>query len=123
MEAEDLRGSGRATMTEHIVGNPDALEDYTQRMQATLGPVRDSLFNYWVALTAFLSAEPNNFGDGGIASRSPRINQVIKDLEAFDAKPAAFAFALRQLDHFVPDDPGGRAWLATNNLGLFDALV
>src|SRR2546429_9873085 len=102
-------------MIEHIVGNPDSLEQYTQQTQATLGPLRESLFNYWLALKAFLSAKPNDFGDGSVPVRSASLNQNIESLEEFDAKPAAFAFALRGLDSLVPDKPGDRGRLHNFN--------
>ncbi|MGH8910097.1 MAG: hypothetical protein ACRD0K_27275 [Egibacteraceae bacterium] len=100
-----------------VAGEPERLEAYTEATQAVLGPTRDSLDDYTVAVRAFLSAQPNDFGVGGVADHSVRLNAILDGLAELDAKPAAFAFALRELDRSAAQA------LSTTDTALFGALA
>ncbi|MGH8908063.1 MAG: hypothetical protein ACRD0K_16495 [Egibacteraceae bacterium] len=100
-----------------VAAEPERLEAYTDATQAVLGLTRDSLDDYRVAVRAFLSAQPNDFGVSGVADHSVRLNAVLDGLAELDAKPAAFAFALRELDRSAAQA------LSTTDTALFDALT
>ncbi|MDP8930013.1 MAG: polymorphic toxin type 17 domain-containing protein [Actinomycetota bacterium] len=104
-------------MTARISGEPDRLEAYSRRTQAVIARQRESNAHYSQALNAFLAAQPNDLGDGGVPDRTATLETLVDGFEALDAKPAAFAFALRQLDDTGP----GR--LSTLDAELFGALT
>ncbi len=104
-------------MTGRISGEPARLEAYTERTQAVVARERGSNADYSQALKAFLAAQPNDLGDGGVADRTATLETLVDGFEILDAKPAAFAFALRQLDD------AGRGRLATVDTELFGALT
>lgn len=83
---------------------------------------REAVAAYASALAAFNRAEPNDLGTQ-LDDHADGIEDALHRLAGLDALPAAYAFALRQLDHFVADLPGDRLWLATSNSRLFDLLV
>jgi len=100
-----------------VAGEPDRLEAYTEATQKTIGPVRDSLDDYKAAINALLSAVPNDFGTAGVGDRGRRLASILDGLAELDAKPAAFAFALRQLDR------SGAQALSTLDTRMFHALA
>lgn len=104
-------------MTERISADPVRLELYTYRGRALIARERDSISDYSNALKAFLNAELNDFGDGGIIDRTDALDGVVDGFEELDAKPGAFAFALRQLDRT------GRGVLSTIDIRMFSALA
>lgn len=104
-------------MSERISGDPDRLEAYSEATQALIGPQRNSIDEYAAAIRALLTAEPNGFGTGDVADRSAALHTLVDGFEQLDSQPAAFAFALRELDRT------GRDVLSTINVEMFDALV
>lgn len=104
-------------MRSRISGEPDRLESYTSHTRALIGRERQSIAEYSAAVRAFFAAEPNDFGDGGVVDRTATLEGVVDGIERIDAKPAAFAFALHQLDG------DGRGVLSTTDTRMFGALV
>ncbi|MGH8903065.1 MAG: lipid II-degrading bacteriocin [Egibacteraceae bacterium] len=100
-----------------VAAEPDRLEAYTEATSRTLGPTRGSLDDYTAAIRAFLSAGPNDVGTAGVGDRGRRLGDILDGLAELDAKPAAFAFALRQLDR------SGAEQLSTVDTRMFEALV
>jgi hypothetical protein len=104
-----------------IKGNPDRLEQYTTITLPTLPPTRTDAVLYG-SITNALNNAPSSI-NVGVNDYSAWIEAELDLAMRVDERPAAFAFALRQLDHFVADLPRDRPYLLTNDLELFNALV
>lgn len=104
-----------------ISGDPDRLEHFSALTLPALAALNDDIASYGSAMRALVNA-PSSVNIG-IADRSAWITAERSILQRVDQRPAAFAFALRQLDHFVPENPRDRTYLYTNDSDLFDALV
>jgi hypothetical protein len=100
-----------------ISGDPRRLEAYTEDTQPLIPPVQRAVGAYRGALRAFHAA-PNDLGTT-VVDRGDRVAERLRALRDLDGKPAAFAWALRQLDRRISFS--GR--LATGRLDLFDELV
>jgi len=104
-----------------ISGDPDRLEHFSATTLPTLPPAHYDASSYGTALRALVHA-PSTVNIG-LSDFSAWIDSELSTLERVDHRPAAFAFALRQLDHFVAENPRDRTYLRTNDTELFDALV
>lgn len=104
-----------------IRGDPARLEEYSARTLPTLSPLAAEVAGYRGQVDALLRA-PTDL-DPGVWARSAWIDLEIDALRRIDARPAAFGFALRQLDRFVADSPRDRTYRYTNDAELFNALV
>lgn len=103
-----------------IRGHPERLEDYTGRTRARVAQSHLPLGDYQQALTAF-NAAPNDLG-GGLPDRAGVIGAHLDALSRLDRQPAAFAWALRELDAGW-GYPRYDGTLATSFTDLFDALA
>jgi len=103
-------------MTHQVRGDPSRLEAYTEATEPAVRASGVAVDDYDDAVDAFLTAGPNDLGTGGVLDRSPVVHLTLAALGRLDALPAAFAFALRELD-------ADGAVRVTTNLELFDALV
>lgn len=104
-----------------VRGNPDRLEEYTATALPSDDNVANDISRYNHELTALLAA-PSTISVG-VTDRSWLVSLELTLLRQLDHRPAAFGYALRQLDHFVPDTPRDRTWLTTSDDAFFDALV
>ena len=104
-----------------ITGDPDRLEQYTSMTLPALAPARTDAVDCGSLLAALRNA-PSSISFW-VADYSGWIGNELSAIERVDRRPAAFGFALRQLDHFVVDMPRDRTWLGTSDVELFNALV
>jgi hypothetical protein len=104
-----------------IKGDPDRLEQYTSMTLPTLAPAQADAADYGT-LVAALNNAPSSMSFW-VGNYSGWIGSELSAIERVDRRPAAFGFALRQLDRFVADMPRDRRWLHTSDVELFDALV
>lgn len=108
-------------MSANIRGEPERLEAYTENTHASLPPAREAVQAYAATVAAFNAAGPNGLGSS-VDDLGPSLQAELDLLEALDAAPAAFAFALRHLDALAPsEDPW--AWMVVGDLEWFEALV
>ncbi|MEY2421015.1 MAG: hypothetical protein QOI95_1082 [Acidimicrobiaceae bacterium] len=104
-----------------IKGDPDRLAEYSSITLATLPPARSDAMAYGSIVNA-LNHAPSSLALA-VSNLGAWIEGELTIVGNVDRRPAAFGFALRQLDHFVADMPRDRTYLYTNDLDLFDALV
>lgn len=104
-----------------ITGDPGRLEEYTSITLPTLAPAQAESASYGSVVSALNSA-PSTIAFW-VADYSTWIASELSAVDGVDRRPAAFGFALRQLDHFVADMPRDRTYLRTSDLELFNALV
>jgi len=128
-------------MADQVRGVPSRLEGYTQATTPTLGPTVAGVEEYSAAIKVFNAAEPNDLGTY-LIDHGENLEGDLDALGDLDAKPAAFAFALRQLDRGEgffeilfkmagtalaalrgEEPPTEPPWLSTSDMELFDALV
>lgn len=128
-------------MGERVQGDPARLEGYSRATLDTIAPTLAGVEEYSVAVQAFNAAEPNDLGTY-LIDHGGSLQDDLDALGDLDAKPAAFAFALRQLDQgdgFFEslfriagaalaalqgqEPPAEPPWLATSDMELFEALV
>lgn len=107
-------------MSANVRGDPDRLEAYTDDALAALAPARDAVEDYADAAATFNTAGPNDLGSS-LDDLAPSLRAELDLLEALDAAPAAFAFALRHLDELSVSD--GWAWAHVGDLEWFEALT
>jgi hypothetical protein len=104
-----------------IAGDPDRLEQYSSTTLPLIGPTHDDASTYGAAIADLDSAASTI--PLFVPDYSAWIAAELGVIDSIDRRPAAFAFALRQLDHFVAETPRDRTYLYTNDSQLFDALV
>ena len=107
-------------MSANVRGDPDRLEAYTEDALAALEPARDAVEDYADAAAAFNAAGPNDLGSS-LEDLGPSLRAELELLQALNAAPAAFAFALRHLDELSVSD--GWAWMHVGDLEWFEALT
>jgi len=86
-----------------VSGAPERLEGYTADTAPTLQRAREALDDYRTAIHAYDTA-PNDLGTR-LGDRAGQAVDTIDQLEVLDRIPAAFAAALREIDHSY--QPGG----------------
>jgi hypothetical protein len=101
-----------------ISGDPERLRDYTATTTPAVAAARAPLDAYAAAVRAFNTAE-NDLGTT-LTDNTPRVTAILDDADDLDRGPAAFAFALENLDRI-----GGGWWGTTRvtDLERFRALV
>ncbi|MGH8905299.1 MAG: hypothetical protein ACRD0K_01980 [Egibacteraceae bacterium] len=100
-----------------VTGEPERLEAYTADMALTIAPARAAIEEYAEAVQAFNAASPNDLGTR-IEDVSPSLSAELNVIAELDQAPAAFAFALRNLDRL-----DGWAGIRTGELEWFNALA
>jgi hypothetical protein len=81
-----------------VFGDPDRLEAFTAEVTPTVPEARRAVEDYGAAVAAYVAAGPNDLG-AGLEDLSRVIVPELDLLREVDQAPAAFAFALRNLDH------------------------
>ena len=102
-----------------VLGDPDALEAYTAEVRQSVDDASSAVDGYSTAVASFNSASPNDLGTS-ITNLAVVIEADLDHLAELDRAPAAFAFALRNIDHL---DTGGWNWVRVTDLERFDALA
>lgn len=103
-----------------VTGDPTSLEGYTADTALLVASMRDAVAGCQEAISRFNSAGPNHLGTT-IPDLTPLIDADLDLLAQIDRAPAAFAFALRNLDTLsFETDPWLRTHLTSEE--WFDAL-
>lgn len=104
----------------NIRGDAERLETYTEEMELTIPVPRTAIEEYEKAVQAF-NATPNDLGTT-LEDLGPSLHAELDALRELDRAPAAFAFALRNLDQLTAGD-GRWTWMLTSDLEWFNALT
>jgi hypothetical protein len=108
-------------VSQRTYGETDALEDYTRRMLPGLAELQDAVTGYRRALHDALAA-PSDL-PVEIEDRSAEGEDLVARLTAVDQLPAAFAFALHQLDISTFEHNGRLPGKVANDLPSLRALA
>jgi hypothetical protein len=102
-----------------VFGDPDRLEAFTAEVTPTIGPTHGAVDDAATAVAAFNRADPNDLGSS-LTDLAPVVRADLDLLLELDQAPAAFAFALRNLDELRTD-----TWnrVRADDLARFEALV
>lgn len=88
-------------MSGTVRGDPERLEAYTEATELAIDRAIAAVEEYSRAIAAFNTARPNDLGTN-LPDLGPQLLERLEVLREFNRRPAAFAFALRNLDRLGP---------------------
>jgi hypothetical protein len=108
-------------VSQRTYGDTDALEEFTRRMLPVLSELREAMADYRRALHDALTAPSDLPVD--LPDRSAEGEGLVATLTTIDQLPAAFAFALQELDVSAFEFHSGLTGRVANNSDLLLALA